>query len=138
MVSATNTAMQTQHQLTLVSLDIQGAYDTVWHTGLVWKLSSLNVPPNLIKWIASLLFLPQGPCSSPLSGGPSPPLHRSPTRLPPFQPFSSLSMSMTSSSSSAPSRGLQLRHLRTTSVAGGWSLLSLPLLFWALRLVRSI
>ena len=38
-----------------MSLDIQGAYDTVWHTGLVWKLSSLSVPPDLIWWIAAYL-----------------------------------------------------------------------------------
>ena len=55
LVSAASTAMQTRHRLTLVSLDIQGAYDTVWHTGLVWKPSSLNVPPDLIRWIAAYL-----------------------------------------------------------------------------------
>ena len=47
--------MQTRHRLALVSLDIQGAYDTVWHAGLVWKLSSLKVPPDLIRWIAAYL-----------------------------------------------------------------------------------
>ena len=55
LVSAASTALQTRHRLTLVSLDIQGAYDTVWHTGLVWKLSSLSVPVDLIRWIAAYL-----------------------------------------------------------------------------------
>ena len=45
LISAASIAMQTRHRLALVSLDIQGAYDTVWHAGLVWKLSSLKVPP---------------------------------------------------------------------------------------------
>ena len=27
----------------------------MWHTGLVWKLSSLSVPPELIQWIATYL-----------------------------------------------------------------------------------
>ena len=36
-------------------LDIQGAYDTVWHQGLVWKLIQMHVPDDLIRWIASFL-----------------------------------------------------------------------------------
>ena len=25
----------------------------MWHTGVVWKLAPLNIPPDLIRWIAT-------------------------------------------------------------------------------------
>lgn len=55
LVSAASAAMQTRRRLCLVSLDIQGAYDTVWHMGLLWKLSQLGVPDDLVRWVASFL-----------------------------------------------------------------------------------
>ena len=39
----------------VVALDIQGAYDRVWHTGLLAKLADLHVPPALLGWIQSFL-----------------------------------------------------------------------------------
>ena len=49
LISAASAALQTRRRLTLVSLDIQGAYDTVWHQGLVWKLTAMGVPEDLIR-----------------------------------------------------------------------------------------
>ena len=39
----------------LLSLDIQNAYDRVWHAGLLKKLSIVDVPLGLIRWIAAFL-----------------------------------------------------------------------------------
>ncbi|GFV58687.1 RNA-directed DNA polymerase from mobile element jockey [Trichonephila clavipes] len=39
----------------VVSLDIQKAFDRVWHTGLLYKLIKINTPPHLIKVISSYL-----------------------------------------------------------------------------------
>lgn len=36
-------------------IDIQQAFDTVWHTGLLYKLHNLNIPINYIQLIASYL-----------------------------------------------------------------------------------
>ena len=55
MISTASVALQSRRHLTWVSLDIQGAYDTVWHQGLVWKLTKMNVPDDLIRWIAAFL-----------------------------------------------------------------------------------
>jgi hypothetical protein len=38
-----------------VSFDIEEAFDTTWHSGLVYKLSELEILTSLIKLIASLL-----------------------------------------------------------------------------------
>ena len=46
-------ALQRRQRLTLISLDIQGAYDTVWHSGLVWKLMRMGIPDDLTRWIAA-------------------------------------------------------------------------------------
>ena len=84
LVSAASIAMQTRHRLTLVSLDIRGAYNTVWHTGLLWKLSSLRVPPDLIRWIAAYLSSRKAHVRVRSSGGPSSPHHGSASGLPPL------------------------------------------------------
>ena len=39
----------------LVSLDIQSAYDRLWHAGLIQKLSRVGVPAAIVGWIASFL-----------------------------------------------------------------------------------
>ena len=39
----------------LLSLDIQSAYDRVWHAGLLQKLSTAGVPLGLIGWIGAFL-----------------------------------------------------------------------------------
>jgi hypothetical protein len=36
-----------------VFLDIEKAFDTTWHPGLLYKLSKLQIPTNLIKLINS-------------------------------------------------------------------------------------
>ncbi|GFU08258.1 probable RNA-directed DNA polymerase from transposon X-element [Trichonephila clavipes] len=38
-----------------VFLDIQKAFDRVWHVGLLYKLIKINTPPHLIKLISSFL-----------------------------------------------------------------------------------
>jgi hypothetical protein len=38
-----------------VFLDIEKAFDTTWHSGLLYKLTELQFPINLIKLIASFL-----------------------------------------------------------------------------------
>jgi hypothetical protein len=38
-----------------VFLDIEEAFDTTWHPGLLYKLSELELPTSLIKLISSFL-----------------------------------------------------------------------------------
>ncbi|KAL4120570.1 hypothetical protein QTP88_013240 [Uroleucon formosanum] len=38
-----------------VFLDIEKAFDRVWHDGLIYKMSTLNIPPWIIKTISSFL-----------------------------------------------------------------------------------
>ena len=40
----------------IAALDIQKAFDTMWHDGLRIKLTQLNFPINLIRWISSFLY----------------------------------------------------------------------------------
>lgn len=55
LVNAASSALQTRHRLVLVSLDIQGAYDTVWHMGLLHKLAKMGIPLDLLRWIQAFL-----------------------------------------------------------------------------------
>lgn len=41
---------------TIVALDAKAAFDTVWHSGLIFKLKSLNFNNYILKCIASFLF----------------------------------------------------------------------------------
>ena len=43
LVTAASSALQTRQRLVLISLDIQGTYDTVWHTGLFQKLAHMGI-----------------------------------------------------------------------------------------------
>ena len=54
-VSATTCALQTRQKTVMLALDIEGAYDRVWHEGLLAKLADLAVPPALVGWIHSFL-----------------------------------------------------------------------------------
>lgn len=47
-ISQATEALQTRHSMALLSLDIQSAYDRVWHTGLLQKLALLGIPPPLL------------------------------------------------------------------------------------------
>jgi hypothetical protein len=39
----------------VVGLDVQAAYDSVWHAGLIYKLLRLPLPRNLIGWLCDYL-----------------------------------------------------------------------------------
>ena len=54
-VSAATNVLKTRNRLMALKLDIQGAYDRVWHTGLLNKLIRLHVSAPIIGWIASFL-----------------------------------------------------------------------------------
>ena len=45
-----------QHHYTRIVLrDVKGAFDKVWHDGLIYKLGQLNTPNNLLRSIHSFL-----------------------------------------------------------------------------------
>ena len=54
-VSAASGALQTRQKTIMLALDIQGAYDRVWHDGLLAKLADLAVPPALVGWVHAFL-----------------------------------------------------------------------------------
>ena len=54
-VQAAGTALLDRRKTIVVALDIQGAYDRVWHSGLLAKLADMQVPPALLGWIQSFL-----------------------------------------------------------------------------------
>ena len=44
-----------KHTATTVFLDIEKAFDRVWHSGLRHKLLSMDTPPHLLRWISSFI-----------------------------------------------------------------------------------
>jgi hypothetical protein len=44
-----------RHKTVVVTLDVQAAYDSVWHAGLISKLLQLPLPRNLIGWLTDFL-----------------------------------------------------------------------------------
>ena len=44
-----------RRKMVVVALDVQAAYDSVWHAGLIHKLALLPLPKNLIGWIVDFL-----------------------------------------------------------------------------------
>ena len=54
-VTAATKALQARHATVLLSLDIQSAYDRVWHKGLIRKLATLGVPPTMLAWLLAFL-----------------------------------------------------------------------------------
>lgn len=46
---------QQRQKMVLVGLDVQAAYDSVWHFGLIYKLVRLPLPRNLVGWLADYL-----------------------------------------------------------------------------------
>ena len=55
-VEAATEALKVRRKVVMVSLDIQSAYDRVWHAGLLVKLADAAVPPALLGWIWSFLI----------------------------------------------------------------------------------
>ena len=54
-VHAASLTMKARRKTVLLSLDIQSAYDRVWHAGLLKKLGDADVPLGLVGWIAAFL-----------------------------------------------------------------------------------
>ena len=54
-VNATSHTLQSQKKTIMLALDIQGAYDRVWHAGLLVKLADLGISPSLVGWIHAFL-----------------------------------------------------------------------------------
>ena len=50
-VQAAGTTLMDRQKSLMVALDIQGAYNPVWHTGLLAKLADMHVQPALLGWI---------------------------------------------------------------------------------------
>ena len=55
LINKASRALQNRRRMAVLSLDIKSAYDRVWHTGLVHKLGTMQIPPYLIGWIHSFL-----------------------------------------------------------------------------------
>jgi hypothetical protein len=43
------------HNTVAASLDVQAAYDSVWHAGLIWQLARLPIARNLVAWLTDFL-----------------------------------------------------------------------------------
>ena len=54
-VSAASCALHMRQKTVMLALDIQGAYDRVWHEGLLAKLLDLAIPPALVGWVSAFL-----------------------------------------------------------------------------------
>ena len=54
-VNVASHALQTRRKTFMLALDIQGAYDRVWHEGLLAKLMDLDIPASLVGWIHAFL-----------------------------------------------------------------------------------
>ena len=48
-------AIRSFRRMVLLSLDIKGAYDRVWHPGLLHKLAMMGIPGELLGWVCSFL-----------------------------------------------------------------------------------
>jgi hypothetical protein len=44
-----------RRKMIVVALDVQAAYDSVWHAGLAHKIAKLPLPRNLVGWIVDFL-----------------------------------------------------------------------------------
>lgn len=55
LASQAGVALQSRRRMVLLSLDIKGAYDRVWHPGLLHKLASMGIPRELLGWVRSFL-----------------------------------------------------------------------------------
>ncbi|GBN44230.1 Retrovirus-related Pol polyprotein from type-1 retrotransposable element R1 [Araneus ventricosus] len=83
---AINIALQERVPVTLLSLDVQGAFDTVWRTSILFHLTQANCPQNIFNLVRNYFTnrsihyfqdeevwnfdnqrgVPQGSCSGPL------------------------------------------------------------------------
>lgn len=48
-------ARERRQTTAIVALDMQRAFDTVWHDGLRYKLTNLGLPPQITRWISDFL-----------------------------------------------------------------------------------
>ena len=55
LISDASKNLQAGKRTVTLSLDIQSAYDRVWHPGLLRKLADFDIQPDLLGWIASFL-----------------------------------------------------------------------------------
>ena len=55
LISDASTNLQVGKRTVTLSLEIQSAYDRVWHPGLLQKLADFDIQPDLLGWIASFL-----------------------------------------------------------------------------------
>ena len=49
-------ATKNHHTAIITALDISKAFDTMWHNGLKFKLTALNFPINILRWISHFLI----------------------------------------------------------------------------------
>ena len=54
-IEAASSALKLRRKVVLVSLDIQSAYDRVWHAGLMAKLVDAAIPPWMLGWVWDFL-----------------------------------------------------------------------------------
>ncbi len=54
-VAAAGVALQSRRKTTVIALDIQGAYDRVWHAGLLTKMIDMHFSPALLRWVSAFL-----------------------------------------------------------------------------------
>lgn len=54
-VNAASTSIRQRAKTLMVTLDIQSAYDKVWHDGLIAKLDDMQVPTSLLGWIGAFI-----------------------------------------------------------------------------------
>ena len=55
LASQAGLALRSFRRMVLLSLDIRGAYDRVWHPGLLHKLAAMGIPGELLGWVRSFL-----------------------------------------------------------------------------------
>lgn len=51
-------ALDNGYEVHVIALDIKGAFDKVWHDGLISKLKCQEVSGKLLTWIENYLFGP--------------------------------------------------------------------------------
>ncbi len=47
--------MATRQVTTAVYLDVEGAFDCIWHDGLRYKLLEANLPVQMVRWLSDYI-----------------------------------------------------------------------------------